>query len=305
MIYTVTLNPSIDFFIEVENLKINDLNRMKKEQKIPGGKGINVSRVLSHLGIPSTALGFVGGFTGEFIRNTLIKEGLQVDFVEVETDSRINIKLHSNLKDETEINGQGPIISPEKLAELCKKLKRIQPQEWVVLAGSIPASLPEHIYEDWTKDLSQRGIRVVVDVAGKSLLNVVKSRPFLIKPNHHELGELFHVHLNSVQEIIPYGCELVERGVKNVIVSMGGDGALLFTTEAIYWARTPTWKVVNSVGAGDSLVAGFIGTYTQTKDLLYSFRYGVAAGSATAFSQDLCTKDMIEQVLPQVRIQKI
>ncbi|SEN74948.1 1-phosphofructokinase [Lihuaxuella thermophila] len=305
MIYTVTLNPSVDLTVEVEDFQLDRLNRSSRELKFPGGKGINVSRVLHRIGAETTALGFIGGFTGRFIRDSLIREGIHVDFIEVEEDSRINIKLKSPGGGETEINGSGPTIPGHHFRQFLAKLDSIPEGEMIVLAGSIPRSLPVNLYEELTKKCSGRGIHAVVDAAGTALLHVVKHKPFLIKPNHHELGELFGVTFQSVNEILPYGMRLVEMGVRNVIVSMAEKGALFFSREGIYSANVPQGKVVNSVGAGDSLVAGFIGTYAKTGDLLKAFQYGVAAGSATAFSRDLCTKEEIEALYPQVQIQKI
>ncbi|MBA4543301.1 MULTISPECIES: 1-phosphofructokinase [Thermoactinomyces] len=304
MIYTVTLNPSIDLVVNVPSFQLNGLNRMQKEQKFPGGKGINVSRVLSRLGAETTALGFIGGFTGAFIRDTLHEEGIGTDFIRVDGDSRINIKLKTE-DGETEINGQGPSISEEQIALLREKLNALAEGDVLVLAGSIPRSLPAGLYEDLTGILSPRGVKVVVDASGEALGKVIAHRPFLIKPNHHELGELFGVTLTNAMEILPYGHQLLEQGARHVIVSMAGAGALLFAEEGTYQATVPQGKVINSVGAGDSLVAGFLSTYVRTGDLLESFRCGIAAGSATAFSSDLCTKNQVEQLLPQVKIKPV
>ncbi|MBA4494138.1 1-phosphofructokinase [Paenactinomyces guangxiensis] len=305
MIYTVTLNPSVDLIIEVEDFQPEKLNRTRREQKFPGGKGINVSRILHRIGVETTALGFIGGFTGAFIRDALIREGINIDFVDVEEDSRINIKLKSPTGEETEINGMGPVITDPHLERFLSKLDAIDREDMIVFAGSIPRSLPGNLYEELTKRWSEREIRVVVDATGNALLNVIKHKPFLIKPNHHELGELFGVTLKSVNEIIPYGRKLVEMGAQHVIVSMAENGALFITDEGTYLSNVPKGQVVNSVGAGDSLVAGFLGTYARTGDLLEAFRFGVATGSATAFSQDLCTKEQIEQLYPRIEIQKL
>lgn len=303
MIYTVTLNPSIDFIVEVDDFKIDHLNRIDRENKFPGGKGINVSRVLNALEIPSKALGFVGGFTGGFIQDTLENEGVQTDFVKVKEDSRINIKLKTG--QETEINGQGPALTKENIDELLKQLEGLQEGDILVLAGSIPPSLPKTFYSDLTKQFSQRGVKVVVDAGGSVLKEVLADRPFLVKPNHHELSELFGVSIKTVEEVIPYGKKVVEMGAQNVIVSMAGDGALLFTNGEVYSATIPKGKVVNSVGAGDSLVAGFIGTYQKENDFIKAFQIAVATGSATAFSRDLATKDKINSLLDQVTITKL
>ncbi|MGA8941679.1 MAG: 1-phosphofructokinase [Thermoactinomyces sp.] len=302
MIYTVTFNPSIDYTIEVENLQLNGLNRIKNERKFPGGKGINVSRVLHRLGADTTVLGFVGGFTGHFIENWLKMEGISTQFVYVEEDTRINIKLKTVGGGETEINGQGPFISPEQYRQFEEKLLQVQPGDTIVLAGSIPSSLSPSLYEELTSFLNRRCIRTVVDISGPALGKAAARRPFLVKPNHHELGQLFDTRLETVEEVIPYARRLQQMGPEHVIVSMAGQGALLFTPEAAYMSDVPKGKVIHSVGAGDSMVAGFIAQYEQTGDVLKAFKTAVAAGSATAFSQDLCRKELVEQLQKSIRI---
>jgi 1-phosphofructokinase len=305
MIYTVTLNPSVDLHVELDQLKLQHVNRSREERKFPGGKGINVSRVLHRIGIETTAFGFVGGFTGAFIRDYLLNEGVRVDFVDVGSDSRINIKLRSSHQKETEINGMGPKLTNEHYRQFLSKLETVKTGEFLVLAGNIPASLPADLYVELTRKFHAQGVRVVVDTSSQSLLQIVKNRPFLIKPNHHELGDLFGISLQSVQEIIPYAKRLVRMGAQHVIVSMAEQGALLVTESATYLATVPTGQVISSVGAGDSLVAGFIGTFSKTGDLLKAFQYGIAAGSATAFSTDLCTYDSIKPLLSQVTIREL
>ncbi|MEH7403535.1 MULTISPECIES: 1-phosphofructokinase [Bacillaceae] len=302
MIYTVTLNPSIDYIVEVEDLGLGKINRMKRENKFPGGKGINVSRVLKRLDVESIALGFVGGFTGDFIKNVLENESVTSDFVQVEGDSRINIKLKSLL--ETEINGQGPAISEEKLDQFFYKLKQIKKGDYVVLAGNIPNTLPADLYEQLTLWGQENGIHIIVDASGKVLLDVVKHRPFFIKPNHHELGDLFDVKITSIEQAIPYGKKLVDMGAQNVGISFAGDGAILITESSVYISNVPKGEVINSVGAGDSLVAGFVGTYVKTNNIETAFKVGVASGSATAFSEDLTKREKIEELLNQVKIEK-
>ncbi|MEH7347678.1 1-phosphofructokinase [Gottfriedia acidiceleris] len=302
MIYTVTLNPSIDYIVEVDDIELGKINRMKRENKFPGGKGINVSRVLKRLDVESIALGFVGGFTGDFIKNVLGNERVSSEFVQVEGDSRINIKLKSQL--ETEINGQGPAISEEKLDQFFYKLKQIKKGDYVVLAGNIPNTLPSDLYEQLTLWGQENGIHIIVDASGKVLLDVVKHRPFFIKPNHHELGDLFDVKINSIEQAIPYGKKLVEMGAQNVGISFAGDGAILITENSVYVSNVPKGEVINSVGAGDSLVAGFVGTYVKTNNIETAFKVGVASGSATAFSEDLTKREKIEELLNQVKIVK-
>ena len=303
MIYTVTLNPSIDYIVEVDHFRLDHLNRIDRESKFPGGKGINVSRVLNTIDVPSKALGFLGGFTGGFIQDTLENEGVQTDFVKVKDDSRINIKLKTG--EETELNGQGPALTAENIEELNSKLEALQEGDILVLAGSIPPSLPNTFYSELTQKFSARGVKVVVDAGGKILAEVLKDKPFLVKPNHHELSELFGTKITTVEEVIPYGKKVVEMGAQNVIVSMAGDGALLFTNGEVYTATIPKGKVLNSVGAGDSLVAGFIGTYAKEQDFVKAFQTAVATGSATAFSQDLATKEKIDSLMNQVVITKL
>lgn len=302
MIYTVTLNPSIDYVVQTECFKLGNVNRAENDMKFPGGKGINVSRVLYRLGIENTALGFIGGFTGQFIEDVLKSEGVKTNFVHVDGDSRINVKIKG--QEETELNGQGPVITGEQLSQLMKKIEKMQAGDYLVLAGSIPASIPKTFYETMANFGAERQINVIVDASGSALQHVIQNKPFLIKPNHHELGELFKEKLSTVEEVIPYGRKLIEQGVQNVIVSMAGDGALLFTNKGVYEATVPKGTVINSVGAGDSLVAGFVGIYEKTKNVEEAFRYGVATGSATAFSADLCTKDKVEELLSQVMITK-
>ena len=303
MIYTVTLNPSIDYIVEVDDFQIDHLNRIDRESKFPGGKGINVSRVLNTIDIPSKALGFLGGFTGQFIQNSIESEGIETDFVQVDEDSRINIKLKTGK--ETEINGQGPAITEKNIQDLIKKLEALQEGDMLVLAGSIPPSLPKTFYSDLTREYSKRGVKVVVDAGGKVLAEVLQDKPFLVKPNHHELSELFGIAINSIEEVIPYGKKVVEMGAENVIVSMAGDGAILFTNGKVFSATIPKGKVLNSVGAGDSLVAGFIGTYSKQQDFIKAFQVAVATGSATAFSEDLATKEKIYCLLDQVIVKEI
>ena len=303
MIYTVTLNPSVDFIVEVEQFELGGLNRMKKEAKFPGGKGINVSRILTRIGSDTTALGFSGGFPGKFILHALRKENVLEDFIHVEEDSRINIKLKTG--QETEINGLGPNISDAKMNELHSKLSRMTDEDILVLSGSIPPSLSANLYTELTRNYTQKGVQVVVDASGNTLLDVVKEHPFLVKPNHHELGELFNTRIETKEDAICYGSKLIDLGAQNVIVSMAGEGALLINREANYTATIPQGNVKNSTGAGDSLVAGFIGIWDQTHDMQQAFQYGVASGSATAFNYDLAEKEDIETLLQQVHIHKL
>lgn len=303
MIYTVTLNPSIDYLVEVESFQMGKVNRTSYDAKFPGGKGINVSRVLKRLGNGTTALGFIGGQTGEFVKRFLRQEEIFTDFTEIAGDTRINIKLKTGL--ETEINSQGPIISKGNYQQLFSQIEQLNNNDILILSGSIPPSVPSDVYEAMARSCTQNGIKVVVDTSGKELLNVLPHRPFLIKPNHHELGELFSTEISNTDDAREYGAKLVEAGAQNVIVSMAGQGAVLCSGGESYSANVPKGNVINSVGAGDSMVAGFIGTYERTGDILSAFRFSLAAGSATAFSSDLGTLDKIEELLPQIAINQL
>lgn len=302
MIYTLTLNPSIDYIIHADDVKLGEVNRSHDEVKFPGGKGINVSRILSELSIKNVALGYTGGFTGEFIESYLKDLNIDTDFINVSQDTRINVKIKSS--SESEINGAGPDISEDKLSELLEKLSKLEKGDYLILAGSIQKSLPNDLYFRIQDMLKDKGVCIIVDTSGKALLEAVKRKPFLIKPNDKEIEEIFDVKLNGVDDVITYGKKLFDMGAENVIISRGGDGAVLICDKGIFVGTAPKGKVVNSVGAGDSLVGGFVGTYSQTGDIIESFRYGMATGSATAFSLDLCKKSYIEELIDMVKIKK-
>jgi 1-phosphofructokinase len=300
MIYTCTLNPSVDYIVHIDELRIGELNRAVKTLTFPGGKGINVSRVLKRLGIESTALGFIGGFTGAFIIEQLQNENIACDFVEVPGNTRINVKLKSGK--ETEINGQGPVIQPEHETEFMEKIRALTENDIVVLAGSVPSSLSPDVYEKIIDEAKKVKAKVVVDTSGPALKSLLARNPFLAKPNHKELAELFETSFHSKDEIMVCGRRLVELGVENAIVSLAGDGAFYFNKEMTLFAEAPKGTVKNSVGAGDSMVAGFLAAYTNGKSLEEAFAYSVASGSATAFSEDLCTKDLVEQLAHEVYV---
>ena len=297
MIYTVTFNPALDYVIRMESLKLGTVNRSSAEAVYYGGKGINVSTVLKNIGVDSVALGFVAGFTGKEIEEGVKNMGVATDFIKLaEGMSRINVKIKA--EQETEINGQGPAISMEKVEKLFEKLDRLEKGDCLVLAGTIPASLPSDIYEQIMDRLKDKEIRIVVDATKDLLLNVLKYHPFLIKPNNHELGEMFGVVLKTDEEIVEYAKKLQERGARNVLISMAGDGAILLTeTKEVYKMGVPKGTVVNSVGAGDSLVAGFVASYFKEHDYLKALKFGTATGSATAFSEGLATMDKVEELL--------
>lgn len=303
MIYTVTLNPAIDYFVQVDHFKAGELNHVISDRKMAGGKGINVSRVLQHLGEASECLGFIGGFTGEFIIEKLADEGIDADFVPVDGDTRINVKLKSDT--ETEINGVAPEITDAQLAALFSKLEKLTDQDILVLSGSRPATLPVTIYKEMMEKVRRSGVKVVADTSGEAFRKAVEARPFLVKPNHHELGEYYGVTVETFEDVKKYGRKLVEEGIDHVIVSMGGKGAIYIDKDQYLYAPPAKGVLKNSVGAGDSLVAGFLSEYVVSGDFKKAFRKGAATGSATAFSVDLATKEKVDEVLPQITISKI
>lgn len=302
MIYTLTLNPSVDYIVEADAIILGRLNRSTKEAKFPGGKGINVSRVLRSIGIESKAIGFIGGFTGRYVEEFLNREGVFTGFVKVDGDTRINIKLKADT--ETEINARGPEVSPLALGLLKEQIKQLGNGDFLVLAGSIPSSMPGTIYEEIVRIIKGTGAEVIVDAEGELLKTVLEYNPFLIKPNHHELGQYFNKDISSTDDAIFYGKKLVEAGAKNVIVSLAEKGAVYINETSAYTATVPNGEVKSSVGAGDSMVAGFLAQYLKTNDRQAAFQYSVASGSATAFSIGLCTPEKVEQLLTKVKIQE-
>ncbi|MGL5506395.1 MAG: 1-phosphofructokinase [Paraclostridium sp.] len=304
MIYTVTLNPSIDYVIKVDNLKNGEVNRVNEEHIYPGGKGINVSLILREHGYASKALGFVSGFTGEYITNVLRDKGLDEDFIKINNGfTRINVKVKS--VEETEINGQGPIISNEDLEKLYKQINELDEDDILVLAGSIPNTLDSRLYENIMDMLKYKNVKVVVDATRSLLMNVLKHKPFLIKPNNYELEEIFGVKLESTKDIIEYAIKLKDMGAQNVLISMGKDGSILITDNyEVYQSNVPYGTVINSVGAGDSMVAGFIAGYLNSKDYKEALKLGAASGSATAFASDLATKENIYELLDDIIIER-
>lgn len=297
MIATVTFNPSLDYIVQLSDFHPGRVNRTAAEAIYPGGKGINVSIVLQNLGFSSKVLGFCAGFTGEEIDRMLKAHGCDCDLIRVENGlSRINVKLKADA--ETEVNGQGPVILTHQLEELFGRLGTLESDDILVLAGSVPSSLPDDIYEQILKRLAEKNVRFVVDASGALLKRVLPYRPFLIKPNHHELGELFGTELSTRQSVIPYAKKLQELGARNVLVSMAGEGAVLLDeTGRVYESAPPDGVVVNSVGAGDSMVAGFLAGWLSSGSYEQAFRMGIAAGSASAFTDWLASKEQIEALL--------
>ena len=303
MIYTVTLNPSVDHVIQVDDLRLSSLNKMQHEAKFPGGKGINVSRVLNELTYKNTALGFLGGYTGNFIEEQMKSKGGETCFIRIKDETRTNIKLKS--KEETEINGLGPNIAPEESNQLLQQLQQITKKDTVILSGSAPPSLAKDYYEEMVRIIVNIGSAFVVDTTGESLKSILPYRPLLIKPNKEELADFFNITLNYQDEVIKYGQQLLDLGARNVIVSLGGDGAFLFTSDGHFKGNISKRKIQNSVGAGDSMVAGFTGKYNETRNAVEAFKWGLAAGSATAFSADLATSKAIRSLLNEVEITQL
>lgn len=299
MIYTVTFNPAIDYVVHTDGMQVGCVNRSQSEELYFGGKGINVSMVLSELDIKSKALGFVAGFTGKAIERSVQEKGIETDFVHLnEGFSRINVKIKSDK--ETELNGQGPKISDEAIELLYEKLDKLKDGDTLVLAGSIPNTLPPDIYEKILARLSDKKIKAVVDATNQLLMNVLKYKPFLVKPNNFELGEIFGVELKTQDEIIKYAKKLKDIGAVNVLISMAGDGAVLIDEYGnVHTCKACKGQVKNSVGAGDSMVAGFIAG-SESGDYEYALKLGTAAGGATAFSKGLAEKEDIHKLLMQL-----
>lgn len=301
MIYTVTLNPSLDYIVTSEGFQFGRTNRTTSELILPGGKGLNVSTVLKNLGMETMALGFIAGFTGTEIEWRMESMGVQTDFIRVPDGmSRINLKFSS--VEGTELNGAGPDIPKEKLRILMDKLWKMKPGDVLCLSGSVPASLSKTIYCDIMAALKDRGILIVVDTTGAQLVNTLAYHPFLIKPNQYELGEIFQTEIVTREQAAIYGKKLQEMGAKNVLVSMAGDGAVLLAENGqVFWAEAPKGRLVNAVGAGDAMVAGFLTGWLKQQDVLHAFRLAVAAGSASAFSKYLATRSEIVQLYELVR----
>ena len=301
MIYTVTFNPSLDYIVTVPDFTLGVVNRTEREIIFPGGKGINVSMVLKNLGFDSRALGFMAGFTGNEIARLLEERGIASDFIHVrEGISRINVKIRG--REESEINGQGPAIRKEDIDRLYRQMDGLEDGDVLVLAGSIPDVMPHSMYMDIMEYVRNRDLLVAVDATRDLLVNVLRYHPFLIKPNNHELGEIFDVEITSKQDIVFYAEKLQKQGAKNVLVSMAGDGAVLVAEDGrVFETLPPKGKVVNSVGAGDSMVAGFLAGYLETGDYERAFYMGVCTGSASAFSEGLANRDDVYALLETMK----
>ncbi|HDA1649313.1 TPA: 1-phosphofructokinase [Staphylococcus aureus] len=300
MIYTVTFNPSIDYVIFTNDFKIDGLNRATATYKFAGGKGINVSRVLKTLDVESTALGFAGGFPGKFIADTLNNSAIQSNFIEVDEDTRINVKLKTG--QETEINAPGPHITSAQFEQLLQQIKNTTSEDIVIVAGSVPSSIPSDAYAQIAQITAQTGAKLVVDAEKELAESVLSYHPLFIKPNKDELEVMFDTTVNSDEDVIKYGRLLVDKGAQSVIVSLGGDGAIYIDKEISIKAVNPQGKVVNTVGSGDSTVAGMVAGIASGLTIEKAFQQAVACGTATAFDEDLATRDAIEKIKSQVTI---
>ena len=297
MIYTITFNPALDYISQVENFEVGKINRTKTEKILPGGKGLNVSIVLKNLAYDNTALGFIAGFTGEELKKQIENYGINTDFIKVKKGiTRINVKISS--KEETALNGNGPEISKEDIQELLDKIDKIKKEDIVILAGNVPKGINNNIYEIICVNLEKNGVTYIVDATKELLINVLKYKPFLIKPNKDELEETFKTEIKTKDGIILYAKKLQLMGAQNVLVSLGGDGAILVTSDNnVYYCEAPKGKVLNTVGAGDSMVAGFVAGYLRKQDFEYALKMGIATGSASAFSMELATIKEVETLL--------
>ena len=313
MIYTITFNPALDYTVQVEEFEIGKINRTKSENILAGGKGLNVSIILKRLGIENTALSFIAGFTGKELERKIKQYNIKTDFIEINNGyTRINVKISSLKKNsliqerETALNGNGPEITQEDIDELLEKIKKINSEDIVILSGNVPKCINENIYEIICKELDGKNVKFVVDASQKLLMNCLKYKPFFIKPNKEELEETFNTKIETKEEIIIYAKKLQEKGAQNVLISLGGDGAILLTEKnEVYYSNTPKGQVINTVGAGDSMVAGFVAGYLKKKDYKEALKLGIASGSATAFSAGLAMNEEINELLKQITIEKI
>ena len=300
MIYTVTVNPALDYVLQLPEVKDGETNRSSDTQFLAGGKGINVSQILNQLGVDNTAWGFVGGFTGEELIRQLNVKKISSDFVRISDDTRVNVKIHA--QEETEINAAGPGITDQEVAAFKSRLDDLEAGDVVVLSGSLAPSLPTDFYESLLPLIREKGAEFVVDTTGEALLRTLKFNPLVIKPNHHELADLFDTSFSSTADMLEAAKKLQKLGAQNVMISMAGEGAYLVTADHVYHANAATGTAVNSVGAGDSMIAGFVGTWFEKHDAAEGLRVGSACGGATAFTEDIAVKSQIDAVLPQIKI---
>ena len=302
MIYTLTLNPSIDYVLRIEQFDDGQTIRSKSEEKYPGGKGIMVSKLLKNLGAKSINIGFLGGFTGEFIKNKLEDLGIDEEFTKISDDSRINVKLKYDT--ETEINAQGPQIKEEEIEDFLNYLDELEEDDFVIISGSIPKSLGDDFYRVIVNLLEMNNARFALDTSGKKLFKLSSYKPFLVKPNKDELSEIFEDKIDSDEKIVKYARKLIDQGAENVIVSLGKDGSIFVDNNIAYKAKPIEGKLINSVGSGDSMVAGYIYGYMKGLSKLDSYKLAIACGSATAFSPDIAEKNLIYQILEKVEVEE-
>lgn len=303
MIYTLTLNPSIDYVIKIDQFSDGETLRSNAEEKYPGGKGIMVSKLLKNLGENSINIGFLGGFTGDFIRKKLNDLGIEEDFTNIEDDSRINVKL--KYETETEINAQGPQITEEEIEEFLNYLDQLQEDDFVIISGSIPKSLGDDFYRVIVNLLEMNNVRFALDTSGKKLFKLSSYKPFLVKPNKDELSEIFEDKIDSDEKIVKYARKLIDQGAENVIVSLGKDGSMFIDSNVVYKAKPIEGKLINSVGSGDSMVAGYIYGYMKGFSKLDSYKLAIACGSATAFSPDIAEKELIDEIFKKVEVKEL
>lgn len=302
MIYTLTLNPSIDYVLKIDKFSDGETLRSNTEEKYPGGKGIMVSKLLKNLGEKSVNIGFLGGFTGDFIRKKLNDLGIEEDFTNIEDDSRINVKL--KYETETEINAQGPQITEEEIEEFLNYLDQLQEDDFVIISGSIPKSLGDDFYRVIVNLLEMNNVRFALDTSGKKLFKLSSYKPFLVKPNKKELEEIFEDKIDSDEKIVKYARKLIDQGAENVIVSLGKDGSIFVDNSVIYKAKPIEGKLINSVGSGDSMVAGYIYGYMKGLSKFDSYKLAASCGSATAFSPDIAEKELIDEIFKKVELEK-
>ncbi|CCI84322.1 1-phosphofructokinase [Lactobacillus pasteurii DSM 23907 = CRBIP 24.76] len=303
MIYTVTVNPALDYVMSLEKVNSGEVNRTDNYVFLAGGKGINVSQILNQLDIDNTAWGFVGGFTGKELVRQLNQKRIVNDFVTISDLTRVNVKVHA--EKETEINAAGPQITKQEITAFKDRLSDLKKGDIVVMSGSLTPSLPTNFYQEMLPTIKEAGAEFVVDTTGQALLDTLEYHPLVIKPNHHELADLFNTSFDSSSVMLEYAQKLLTMGAQNVMVSMAGEGGFLLTKDHVYHAKGAVGTAVNSVGAGDSMIAGFVGTYFKTGDPAESFRIGMACGAATAFTKDIAVKSQIEAVLPQIKVEQI
>lgn len=303
MIYTVTVNPALDYVIQLEKFNNGDISRSNNCNFFAGGKGINVSQILNQINVENTAWGFVGGFTGKELVRQLNTKRIVSDFVKISDLTRVNVKIHA--KSESEINASGPKIFPKEIEAFKMRLEDLTSEDIVVLSGSLAPSLPADFYKQLLPTIVEKGASFAVDTTGKALLETIPYKPLVIKPNHHELADLFDIKIESKEQLFECAKKLLDMGAQNVIVSMASEGGYLITSDHIYHGIPAVGKVVNSVGAGDSMLAGFVGTYTMTKDVIESFKVGMVCGAATAFTEDIAIKEQIDAIYPQIGVETI